>query len=207
MEKFIDLTHTITQSIATHNLDEPIKLEKIRTLSQDNYNDWRLCSGMHVGTHIDGPEHLTNSLTELSSVPIESFIGKGCIIDARNKAIIALLLKNISLEKDSIVLILTNWDKKFGKPEYFANHPIIQDDFAQILIKSKIKMLGIDFFSPDTYPFPVHKKLFAHNIFIAENLTNLEKLLDIPNFTIIALPFKVATDSAPARVIALTDFS
>ncbi|MFA6535332.1 MAG: hypothetical protein WCS92_03690 [Candidatus Babeliales bacterium] len=66
-------------------------------------------------------------------------------------------------------------------------------------------MIGIDFFSPDKYPFETHKIFFENNILIIENLTNLESLEEIKNFTVIALPLKTETDSALARVIAIID--
>lgn len=203
MTKVIDLTHTFTSAMPVHAYDEPATIEKIRILKDNHYNDWRLCSGMHVGTHIDGPGHLTNSTTVLSSIPADRFIGKGCIIDARNKIIDKTLLNNVTIEPNSIMLICTGTDKKFGTKDYFEHHPVLSKDFAEELIKHKIKMIGIDFFSPDHYPFEIHKIFFAHNILIIENLTNLEKLIGIKDFTVVALPLKTETDSALARVVAM----
>lgn len=203
MNKIIDLTHKITYAMPVHPYDEPVSIEKIRTLADNKYNDWTLSAGMHAGTHIDGPGHLTNSDVLFSDVSVDRFIGKGYMIDARNKTIDASLLNDLPAEKDLIVLIVTGWDKQFGTHDYFNNHPVISPDFAQTLAKHKIKMIGIDFFSPDKYPFEVHKIFFKHDIFIIENLTNLEKLLGIKDFTVVALPLKIETDSALARVVAI----
>jgi kynurenine formamidase len=203
MTKVIDLTHTFAGTMPIHAYDEPPTLEKIRTLKDDHYNDWRLCSGMHVGTHIDGPGHLTDSPTLLSNIPVDKFIGKGHVIDARNKTIDKSLLNGVTLEPYSIVLICTGTDKKFGTKDYFEHHPILGKDFAEELVRHKVKMVGIDFFSPDNYPFEIHKVFFAHDILIIENLTNLEKLIGVKNFTIAALPLKTQTDSSLARVIAI----
>ena len=202
MVKVIDLTHTFTKSMPVHAYDEPASLEKIRTLANNNYNDWRLSSGMHVGTHIDGPGHLTDSEILLAAIPVDRFIGKGYVIDARNKKIDATLLKDLPIEDAKIVLILTGFDKKFATDAYFTNHPIIGMDFAVELVKHNITMIGIDFFSPDQYPFEIHKIFFKRNVLIIENLTNLETLLGVQDFTVIALPLKTETDSALARVIA-----
>lgn len=199
----IDLTLTFTNTMPVHYYDEPASLEKIRTLKDNHYNDWRLCSGMHIGTHIDGPGHLTDSNTLLSNIPANRFVGRGYVTDARNKTIDASLLKNITFEPDSIVLICTETDKKFGTKDYFEHYPIVGRDFAEELVKNKISMIGIDFFSPDQYPFEIHKLLFEHDILIIENVTNLEKLIGVQNFTVVALPIKTETDSALARVIAI----
>jgi kynurenine formamidase len=205
MAKVIDLTHTITKNMPVHSFDEPMILERMRTLVDDKYNDWKLCSGMHVGTHIDGPGHLTDSDILISAIPVDKFIGKGSIIDARTKPIDASLLKKKVIEKDSIVLVFTGSDKHFGTDEYFNNHPILSADFAQELVNHHIKMVGIDFFSPDKYPFEIHKLFFDHDVLIIENLTNLESLLPVENFMVVALPLKTETDSSLARVIALVE--
>ncbi len=205
MPQIIDLTHTFTTSMPVHALDEKASITKIRNLDKDKYNDWRLVTGMHTGTHIDGLGHLTDSTVRLSDIPIETFVGTGYLIDARNCPIEPDLLKNIPRSDNLIILILTGSDKKFGSPEYFTDYPVMSMEFAKELVKHNVKMVGIDFFSPDKYPFQVHKIFFEHNIFIIENLTNLEKLLNVKNFKVVALPLKTETDSALARVIAVID--
>jgi kynurenine formamidase len=205
INKIIDLTHKFTKYMPVHSYDEPSSIKRIRSLDLNKYNDWKLSSGMHAGTHIDGPGHLTNSEILLSDYPADKFIGKGFLVDARNKSISKNLLINMPEEEGLIVLILTGSDKKFGTKEYFTEHSVIPDDFAEELVKRKIKMVGIDFFSPDKYPFPVHQILFKNKVLIIENLTNLESLLSLGSFKVVALPIKTETDSALARVVAMGD--
>lgn len=206
MSLILDLTHTFTRSMPVHAYDDPVSLTQVRTLADNHYTDWKLSSGMHVGTHIDGPGHLIESSVVMSDVPVERFVGKGYLIDARNKKIDVSLLKELPTDENLIVLLLTGMDKKFGSDEYFTQHPVMSIDFAHELVKhTNISMIGIDFFSPDTYPFAVHTLLFKHGIFIIENLTHLEQLVGVSTFTVIALPLKTQTDSALARVIALVD--
>lgn len=213
--KIIDLTHNITPETPVHPYDEPVSLKKTRSLKEDHYNDWTLCSGMHVGTHIDGPGHLTTSPLLLSDLPADRFVGRGILIDARPKApnltekqdltlkIDTALLENMPDAEAPIVLIMTEWDKKYATPDYFNAHPVISPETARTLVKQGVKMVGIDFFSPDHFPFEVHQILFEAGVLIIENLKNLEQLIGITNFTIIALPLKTETDSSLARVIAL----
>ncbi|MFA6527501.1 MAG: cyclase family protein [Candidatus Babeliales bacterium] len=205
MTKIVDLTHTFTKNMPVHSFDDPASIKQTRTLADNHYNDWTLTSGMHVGTHIDGPGHLTDSKVLMSEMAVDRFASKGYLVDARNKTIDASLLQSLPAGEGLIVLILTGFDKKFGTEEYYNNHPVIGANFAQELVKHKIKMIGIDFFSPDNYPFQIHKILFDHDVLIIENLTNLESLLDAKEFKVIALPLKTETDSALARVIAIVD--
>lgn len=73
---------------------------------------------------------------------------------------------------------------------------------ARFLLSRKVKMLGMDLPSPDEYPFPVHKLLLENNVYILENLTNLDKLLNLSAFEVIAFPLKMRADSSIARVVA-----
>lgn len=205
MSEIIDLTHTFIQSMPVHPYDDPVSIKQVRNLTENKYNDWMLCSGMHVGTHIDGPGHLTDSDLLLSDVPVDTFVGKGYLVDARNEPINLSLLNDMPKEDGLIVLIMTGWGKNFGMLDYFNKHPIIPEECAKELVQRNIKMIGIDFFSPDVYPFPVHNVFLNEGIFIIENLANLEHLVGVKNFTIFALPLKTATDSALARVIAVVN--
>jgi kynurenine formamidase len=158
---------------------------------------------MHSGTHIDGPGHMLKNGYSLSQFPIDSFCGVGILIDARNKLLSCELLQKISISPGSIILILTGYDKHFRTGCYFADHPTISQDFAQVLISHNIKMVGFDMPGPDVEPFEVHKMFFQHNIMIIENLMGLDQLVNVKYFEVYALPLKIGTDSAPARVIAV----
>lgn len=200
----IDLTHTFADKMSVHPFDERPTLTKLRTLENDDYNDWLLSSGMHVGTHIDGPGHLTDARLQMATIPVERFVGDGLLIDARGKSLDAALLERVPISKEGlIVLIFTGYSALWGASEYFIEHPVIEPDFAKALIKYRVKMVGIDFFSPDKYPFKIHKMFFEHQLLIAENLTNLGQLVGVDNFTVVALPLKLEADSALARVVAL----
>lgn len=204
MDTYIDLTHSIMDNMPIYQSDDPVTLTKTRSLQVDKYNDWYLCAGMHVGTHIDGPGHLTESAVRLSDLPVERFIGAGYLIDARDRTEIGVdLLVDLPEQENLVVLVWTGWDKKFGTQDYFSNHPVLTPAFAEKLISNNVKMVGIDAFSPDTYPFEVHKLFFRNSILIIENLSGLEQLVDTDKFTVFALPLKTETDSALARVVAL----
>ena len=73
---------------------------------------------------------------------------------------------------------------------------------CKFLLSKKVKMLGIDMPSPDRFPFEVHKFLFKNRIFILENLTNLDRLIGVKEFEIIAFPVKIKADSSMTRAVA-----
>ncbi|WP_307585910.1 cyclase family protein [Paenibacillus wynnii] len=92
--------------------------------------------------------------------------------------------------------------KLFGQAGYFKNHPVITLAFAELLVRKRVKMICLETPSPDQYPFEVHKYLFKNKILVTENLTNVEQLLNVDSFEVIALPLHIRADSSVARVIA-----
>lgn len=206
MAKYIDLSYTIEDGLITHPYDEELKLYQNRFLNKHKYNDSRLETGMHVGTHIDVASHLMDSNILISDYSADKFIGKGCLLDVRNQDIIKMKKEYINVvEENSIVLLYTGFENQFGSREYFTNHPLVEKELAEFFLEKRIKMVGMDLPAPDKYPFQVHKILLEKDILIIENLRNLVSLLNIHEFEIIALPLKIKAEASPVRVVARYD--
>lgn len=205
MERLIDLSYMIEDNMPVYPGDIRTNLFQTNYLSVNEYNNHRLDISMHSGTHIDSPMHLTESKEYISEALLESFIAVGCVLDVRNQPVITMKTEYERLIKaNSIVLLYTGWDKFYGKTEYYQEHPIVDIDLCRFLLQKNIKMLGMDMPSPDKYPFEIHKLLFENKIYVIENLTNLDKLLGVENFEVIAFPLKIKADSSIARVVART---
>lgn len=205
MRRYIDLSHPISNHMPVYPGDEPLKLERINEYEKEGHTNFRLMTGMHTGTHIDGLMHMTTSRQFISDISIERFIGAGCIINAEGEKIISCRTEYESrIVPDSIIIIHTGFGKKYGSEEYYTDHPIISNELAQLFVERHLKMVCLDTPSPDYHPYAVHSLLLKNRIFVAENLTNVEKLLSVEQFEIIALPLRILADSSPARIIART---
>ncbi len=203
MTRLIDLSHDIEDEMTVHPYDSCVKLYQDRFLEFDKYNNFRLEIGMHAGTHIDTPMHLTKRITPINGISLEKFMGRGCILDVRDESLITYKEEYLSKVKEGdIVLLYTNNSNKYGTEEYYSNYPTVSKELASFFIKKDIKMLGIDSPSPDKYPFEIHKLLFNHDILIMENMTNLSELVTIKNFEIIALPLKIKAEASLVRAVA-----
>jgi kynurenine formamidase len=203
LKEIIDLSQTIVDNLPVFPGDIRTSLFQTKYLSIDKYNDHRLEVGMHAGTHIDGPMHLTESREYISDLAPEIFIAPGCLLDVRNQPVIQWQPEFAeSVAAGSIVLLSTGMDKVFGNPGYFTDYPEVSAEFCQRLVDKKIKMLGLDSASPDRFPYLIHKQLLANGIYVIENLTNLVKLAGKRSFEVIALPLKIKANGSPARVVA-----
>jgi kynurenine formamidase len=201
--KLIDLSQPVKDGMPSYPGDPETKLMQSRYLNEDGHNNFTLETCMHSGTHIDSPMHLTGSSKHISEIRPEAFIGTGYMLDVRGQALIQAKPEYGKLIKEeSIVLLYTEWDKFYGAKKYYEEHPCIDIDFCRLMVKKRVKMLGIDFPSPDRTPFIAHKFLLENNIFILENLTNLGKLVGVKDFEIIALPLKIKADSSMTRAVA-----
>lgn len=201
--KLIDLSQKIEQGMPVYPGDTDIILEHINCFAKDNFNNHRLDTGMHVGTHIDGRMHMLDVEEYICDIPLESFCGKGCIIRTHNKSVLTAADININILKQiDVVLINTGMDKYYGTDKYYTEHPVIDISLCQRLVEHNIKLVGFDSPSPDRLPFQIHKYLLSNNVLIMENLTNLDKINDYDRFEVFAFPLKLRADSCMVRAVA-----
>lgn len=204
MKKYIDLSRIIENEMPIYPGDTETVITQSSSVPQAGCNIFNLVSGMHAGTHIDAPLHFIEDKKFISEYPVDNFIGKAKIIDVRNRSNISFLQYfNQIIHQGDIVLFYTGFAKYYGSAEYYTKHPVITQDLADFLVRRKVKLVGIDAPSPDYEPYPIHKTFLQNNIFIIENLCNLEKLLPYTEFELIAFPLKIKAEASPVRVVGV----
>ncbi len=168
----------------------------------------------HAGTHVDAPVHIVANGKSIEEMPLESFVGPGAVIPVKKKGGEKVTAKDledsrVTVNRGDILMLFTGWDAKFESPDYNL-HPYLSVDAAEWIVKKGVKLLGIDCITvdlptplrPKDFNFPVHRTLLGNEVLIAENVTNLGKIVGKRN-RILAFPLKVkGSDAAHARVIA-----
>ena len=201
--KLIDLTQTIRNNAPVYPGDDPIQLDQIQSIEHDGFTNFRLTSEMHVGTHLDGPLHKIAGATLIADLPPDRFTGNGILLDVSGETRIEFRESyRTQIPAESIVLFYSGLGMNFDEPDYFVTYPDISEELAGFVVEKQIKMIGLDWCSPDHHPYPIHEMLLGNNILILENLTNLDQLLNTPDFEIFAFPLKIEADSSPVRVVA-----
>ena len=76
---------------------------------------------------------------------------------------------------------------------------------AQFFVNQKIKLVGMDLPSPAQYPYKVHQLLLENDVLIIENLRNLESLLEIKRFEVIAISLNIEAEGSLTQVVAKVD--
>jgi len=199
----IDLSYEIYSKMPVYPGDLEVELENDKKLSRDGYANHNLKMGMHAGTHLDLPAHMLNDQRQISDIDLAYLNGRAKLLNAVGEKVITVKDKYKNLiEKDDIIIIYTGFAEKYGTKEYYTEHPVISEELADLLIKKEIKILGFDLPSPDRNPYQIHQKLFKNNIFILENLCNLDQLPEFKSFKFFLFPLKIRAEAAPCRVAA-----
>lgn len=195
-----DLTMEINENTPVFPGDPRQEIRQVATIAKDGWNELRLSFNTHFSTHIDAPYHMLESGKKLSEYPAGFFFGEGIVIDARKQNPIEPDLLGVA--PHDIVFFCTEHANKAYSKDYFTGNPVISKKTAEALIEKKIKIVGLDSFTPDNAPYDVHKLFFKNDILIVENLVNLRPLIG-KRFECVILPLNVRdADGAPCRVVA-----
>jgi kynurenine formamidase len=202
--KYVDLSYEIKNDMPVYPGDISVDLKKVNNYEEDGFNCHTLLSNMHAGTHIDCPMHMVSDGRYISELELDRFIGNAVLLDVRGERLIDIKDEYYKdIKEGDIVLLYTGWESKYGTTEYYQNHPIVSDKFAEFLVQKKIKILGVDMPSPDGNSFSIHKILLGNNICILENLTNLNKLLYVEDLQVFAQPLKIRAEASLVRAVAV----
>ncbi len=212
--RLIDLTRPIHTGMPVFPGDPDVLLEPALRVAADGVNVLRLHLGSQSGTHVDAPAHLDDSLPTVDELPLERFIGRARIVDARSvpaRGAIGPALVDIDLVPGTIVLIATGWASRWNTADYPA-HPYLHPDAAQLLVNKGIRTVGVD--APSIDPsetadltLPAHRILCGAHAVIAENLTALDELVTAQaagepiEVSLFPLPLR-GGDGAPVRAVA-----
>jgi kynurenine formamidase len=141
----VDLTHLICDGLPAYPGDDETSLIQSKYIQEDYYNNHYLKINMHSGTHIDGPMHLLDTTTYLNEFPLDTFIGEGSVLDVSGETIIDYKEEYEELiQQKQIVILYTGHSKYFGQSKYFTDYPTLTTEFAGLLIRKEVKMVGLD---------------------------------------------------------------
>ena len=182
--KYIDLSHKMVDKMNVYPGDPEFELKEIST-SNDSYSLYKISGGLHTGTHIDAPYHYIPNGKKVSDLEINSLIGKASILKTKNEsnenniANKCIKTKDLNLKNslEKIIILNTGYHKQWEKDSYFHEYPYISKELAKFLIENEISGIAIDTPSVDrANQEDIHKIFLKNNVWIVENLTNMDRL-------------------------------
>lgn len=209
MTNIIDLSLTLQPDM------RGVEFETKYTIADHGWNARTLHLYSHTGTHMDSQVHFEAGPQTIDQISLNDCVGKAWLIPLDNvppKAPITVAdlgaLKNRIAAGDAL-LLRTGWSRHVGDPDYYRdNFPPISEELARWMVKTGIRMVGVEPPSvADVNDLPavtlIHEILLGGHVIIVEGLTNLDKITG-PQCLFGALPIKVAGgDGAPCRAFAI----
>jgi len=225
----IDLTHPISASSPTWDAETgEYHYEKLTSVAKDGYFSGAFRISEHFGTHIDAPAHFIDGGMCVDRLPPERLILPALVIDVRKEVAenpdYELTVQKIEdwerqgrITPGCAVLLLTGWGQRFSDSTTYRNpdqmkhmhFPGYSSQAAKYLVEDRrVAALGIDTLSIDpgrSETFPVHKIALAHDVYLIENLNNLD-LLPPRGILLFCGPLPIQGGSgSPARVLAIVE--
>lgn len=211
---WVDLSHVLTEDLsAIPNYPAP-SFRKWKKMPDYNANITIMEMVVHHGTHLDAPNHFIEDAPSFDQVPLDRLWGPGVVwtFDVPDFGLIDvadLEAKTPKLRPGDIVLFDTGRAAKMGTPAY-ERHASLTQGAAEWLLAQKIKMIGVDFATPDLAPgnrpdgfyWPVHHTLLPRGVLIAEHVANLPELSNRRIEAMFAGLRIAGSDGAPARPLA-----
>lgn len=212
----VDLSHPLSPTGLSYCTGHPVfTSERVMTVARNGSNVSRLTIGSHTGTHLDAPVHFFEGAAAVSDVDLSSLVGPAVVVDVRGKEFhAAITWDDIApqagkLGPEVALLLCTGWSQHWSREEYMKS-PHLTEEAAQKIVERGVRIVGIDVFSVDgevlegsRETHAVHRLLLGNGVLIAENLTNVEALLDGSAYLVSLLPLNFqGCDGSPIRAVA-----
>lgn len=232
--RVIDLSFPIDKKVVSSMLDtfphkeggysrvfSSFSVESLFTHDSDNFSMQKITLPTHTPytAHLDAPFHELRNGKTIDQIPVDKFVGDAVVLDARTRSGRGITPECLGSQIDEIleddaVLLRTDWDKKYGRPEYFEGSPFIDINLARILVEKKVRGVGIDFpipedserrkrNEPDAEKPIIHYLLLGNGIYIVESMANFHKISE-KRPLLATLPLNIiGADGFPVRAVAI----
>ncbi|HKH12203.1 MAG TPA: cyclase family protein [Rubrobacter sp.] len=219
---WIDLSHALEEGIPawpTHARFSSTVYESQDLGDVATHNGLTLSE--HSGTHMDAPLHFVPEGPAhygTDEIPPERLAGRAATIEATDLGAGDLLgpdriraweREHGPIERGDRVLVRYGWDERWATgPEgrlFLDDWPGLSGEAAEYLVGKGVALVGCDTLAVDaagSAENPAHHALLGNEVYIVENLNNLDRL---PPFCLfLALPLKIKGGSgSPVRAVAL----
>jgi arylformamidase len=208
----VDLSVPIVSGMPVYPGDPEVEVRPALTVAAEGVNVLGLHLGSQSGTHVDAPYHIDDTLPRLGDLPLDLFVGPAEIADARGlppRAPIGPEVVEPRLRNGAVLLIATGWASRWGS-EAYLEHPWLTEEAAKLIVASGVRTVGIDALSVDPTPaqeLPAHRVLCGAHAVIAENLRDLDRLVEAQSaglaIEVSLLPLRLdGADGSPVRAVA-----
>jgi len=184
--RFIEVSHRIEPGMKTYpglpvptvdvNLDYAASRERYGGKAEFLIASLHLCG--NTGTYVDTSHHRYPGGIDLAELPLERVAHVPvAVVDATRagRAIGPELFSGVAVAGRA-VLVRTDFSRHWGTEAYFADHPFLTAESAELLARSNASFVGIDSLNIDDtadLSRSTHSKLLGAGIPVCEHMTDL----------------------------------
>lgn len=202
-----DISLTISENFPTWPGDPPIELKMISQIEKgDLANVTHLSAPVHMGTHVDAPDHFLNNGKTVEDIPLDYLVGSVLVLEVPSSEVITTGdLEAFKIPEETRRILFKTANSAYWKEEghtFQEDFIALDPDAAARLVEMGVNVVGVDYLSVAPYnePVPTHKILLEAGVLIIEGL-DLSRV-SAGEYKLYCLPLKIAgSDGAPARVL------
>ena len=206
-----DISLTIAEDLPVWPGDPKIELKKISQIENgDEANVTHISACVHIGTHVDAPDHFLGNGKTVEDLPLDLLVGTASMVElAVSGQISAVDLQKANIPEGITRLLIKTSNSQIwaeGDKEFREDFIALEADAASYLVDQGVQVVGVDYLSvaPFADPAPTHRILLEAGVLIIEGL-NLSGV-EAGEYTLLCLPLKIRdSDGAPARVLLKKD--
>jgi len=207
MSDYLDISLPLSSRLPVWPGDPALVVERFVSMDQGALaNVSRLCGTVHIGTHIDAPDHFLNNGRTVAQVDLNACLGPVWVLDLEDIPRIdrAALEAAWPAAAPTRVLFKTRNSRWWaqGVSTFREDYVALTPDGAEFLVQQGIRLVGIDYLSIAPYedPVPTHQILLQAEVVILEGVR-----LDHVNpglYDLYCLPLNIPeAEGAPARAL------
>lgn len=207
---WVDVTYPIEPAMPVWPGQPTVELDRLASIKKPgDASVSRLSCSVHIGTHVDAPNHFIADDQDITAMPLELMFGpvRVAIIPGEGHITAAAIdhyeQRAGQLEKGQRVLFRTrNSDRDWAQHPFDKTYAAVAPDAAELLVQRGVTLVGVDYLSvaPFEDPATTHRLLLHARVWIIEGLD----LRDVEegDYQMIAAPLKiVGSDASPLRVL------
>lgn len=203
MDKIIDISLDINEDTVVMPENPEFNKEELASIGEEGYRLYKICMSNHTGTHIDAPAHFIKGGTLIDQLPLNDLIGKALVVEIRDQDKVSLdEIKESDISGHTRILLKTRNSELLNENKLSKDFVYLDKKAAGYLVEKGIRLVGLDYFSIDRIEDqekPAHVELAGNDVIIIEGINLLH--VEPGEYQLTALPIKINTDGAPARVI------
>jgi arylformamidase len=208
--RIVDISLPISPQLPVWPGDPPVEIEKLSSILEGaEANVSKISCGVHMGTHVDAPNHFIDSGQGIDTLALEALIGPAYLLDLIGTDIINReTLENADIPEDVERILFKTRNSMYwatGIKTFQEDYVAVDQSGAEWLVEQGVKLVGVDYLSVAEFGAgaPTHQTLLRHGIVIVEGL-DLSSA-GAGRYDLACLPLKIiGSDGAPARAVLMS---